>query len=102
MPGFWGDWKINDEGNLSWSGAEKFYWYVQWLYFLIAHFSEPAGYKLTGKVRYEGGDPYDRGVYPAGSKLLAELPLWVFETIHEEDRTELYRTLEEDIRRQRE
>lgn len=61
VPGFWGDWRINDEGNLSWSGAEKFYWYVQWLYFLIVHFSEPAGYKLTGKVRYEGGDPYDRG-----------------------------------------
>jgi hypothetical protein len=47
---------------IGWDGEEKFYGYVEWLEYMIKHFLEPWGYKLTGSVEWEGEDGEDRGI----------------------------------------
>lgn len=54
-------WYINDEGELDWEG-ENFYDYVEWLQYLIDTFFQPSGYKLNGKVKWQGEDWEDRGI----------------------------------------
>jgi len=61
QPGLWCDWMINEEGNLTWDGAEKFYDYEAWLEYLINHFFEPLGYVLNGEITWEGEDSDDFG-----------------------------------------
>lgn len=65
QPGLWCQWVVVDdnEGNhrLQWDGNEKFYEYIAWLRYLIAHFFEPWGIKLNGEVEWIGEDSSDRG-----------------------------------------
>jgi len=62
QPGLWCQWRPNEDGTeLEWDGGEKFYHYVEWLEYLIAHFIEKNGYKLSGTVQWQGEDSDDRG-----------------------------------------
>ena len=62
QPGLWCDWVPNKSGtHIKWNGGEKFYYYVEWIEYLIKHFLEPWGYKLNGKVEWQGESPNDRG-----------------------------------------
>lgn len=47
--------------HIKWNGAEKFYFYCEWLDYLILHFLEPWGYKLNGQVNWRGQDYGDLG-----------------------------------------
>ncbi len=48
-------WRPTKDGTgLEWDGVEKFYYYGEWLEYLIAHFLKPWGYTLSGAVRYAG------------------------------------------------
>ncbi len=48
-------WKPTEDGaGLEWDGVEKFYYYSEWLEYLIAHFLKPWDYTLNGIVRYNG------------------------------------------------
>ena len=50
----WCLWGLIDHGNaLGWDGGDKFYWYVEWIQYLIGHFIQPWRYKITGKVFWE-------------------------------------------------
>ena len=63
QPGLWCQWVPNDEGTqIVWDEGEKFYEYVEWIRYLIAHFLAPWGYKLNGEVTWVGEDSDDRGV----------------------------------------
>jgi uncharacterized protein (TIGR02996 family) len=63
QPGLWCQWEPNkDSTAIVWSGAEKFYDYVEWLRYLIEHFLQPWGYVLNGDVKWEGEIAEDRGV----------------------------------------
>ena len=53
-PGFWCQWMINDNGELEWDGGEKFYYYEEWLNYLIEHFFAPLGYVLNGDIDWQG------------------------------------------------
>ena len=54
-PTYYCQWKPTQDGmGLEWDGVEKFYYYGEWLEYLIAHFLKPWGYKLSGTVRYAG------------------------------------------------
>jgi hypothetical protein len=44
-----------------WNGAEKFYYYVKWLEYLIEHFLAPWGYVLNGTVTWQGEEGEDQG-----------------------------------------
>ena len=62
QPGLWCNWTVNDDGNqLSWDGSEKFYNYIEWLKYLIAHFFQPWGYTLNGEINFQGEDSEDTG-----------------------------------------
>ena len=62
QPGLWCQWKPDDLGNqLVWDEGEKFYSYIEWLDYLLAHFLIPWGYTLNGEVTWTGEDPDDRG-----------------------------------------
>jgi hypothetical protein len=62
QPGLWCKWEPNKNGTaIEWDGAEKFYDYIQWIEYLIEHFLKPWGYKLNGKVNWNGENVGDLG-----------------------------------------
>jgi hypothetical protein len=62
QPGLWCQWEPNDDGTeIEWNGAEKFYDYIEWINYLIAHFLTRWGYKLNGEVEWQGGRRDDLG-----------------------------------------
>jgi hypothetical protein len=63
QPGLWCGWAPSEDGSaIVWDGVEKFYNYVEWLRYLIAHFLAPWGYFLNGRMTWQGEDEEDRGV----------------------------------------
>ena len=61
-PGIWCQWIINSDNKLEWNGAEKFYNYVEWLEYLIESIFAPRGYKLDGRIRFQGERFLDVGI----------------------------------------
>lgn len=63
QPDLWCKWEPNEDGTaIIWSEAEKFYRYIEWIEYLIAHFLKPWGYTLNGNVEWQGEEMTDRGV----------------------------------------
>lgn len=63
QPGLWCHWRPHDEGDgLEWDYGEKFYYYVEWLAYMISHFFAPWGITLNGEVEWFGEEPDDRGL----------------------------------------
>jgi hypothetical protein len=62
QPGLWCQWVPTEDGKgIEWNGAEKFYYYEEWLKYLCEHFLEPWGYEVRGEVTYQGEDKSDKG-----------------------------------------
>ena len=62
QPSLWCQWIISDDGNLlEWDGGEKFYYYTEWLKYMIKHFFTPWEIILNGQIEWEGEDRNDRG-----------------------------------------
>ncbi len=60
--GYYCQWVSDKRGmNLEWDEGEKFYYYVEWLKWLIKNFFEPKGIKLNGSVDWEGEENRDIG-----------------------------------------
>ena len=47
--------------SIGWDGGEKFYYYTEWLEYLIEHFLQPWGYTLNGVVTWQGEENGDIG-----------------------------------------
>lgn len=63
QPGLWCQWEPSPDGKtIGWDGGEKFYNYIEWIEYLIAHFLRPWGYALNGDVEWQGEEPGDRGI----------------------------------------
>lgn len=63
QPGLWCQWvPTHDRDGIEWDGSEKFYYYVEWLKYLIQHFLKPWGYTVNGDVEWQGEEREDRGV----------------------------------------
>lgn len=63
QPGLWCQWTPNGEGTaIVWDEGEKFYYYIEWIEYLIEHFLAPWGYKLNGEVSWDGESSDDRGI----------------------------------------
>ena len=60
-PGLWCQWVIEDD-MLVWDGNEKFYYYEEWLQYLIDNFFEPLGYMLNGDIQWQGEEFDDFGI----------------------------------------
>lgn len=61
QPGLWCQWVIEGEG-LVWDEGEKFYFYVEWLQYIVDNFLEPWGYTLNGEIEWRGEEWDDTGI----------------------------------------
>ena len=62
QPGLWCQWVPSaDGGGIEWNGGEKFYYYVEWLNYIIKNFLIPWGLVLNGTVKWRGEDFDDAG-----------------------------------------
>lgn len=62
QPCVWCQWVPNEQGTaIQWDGGEKFYDYVLWIEYLIDNFMVLWGYKLNGRVTWEGQERNDIG-----------------------------------------
>lgn len=61
QPGLWCQWILSDNKTLEWDGGEKFYYYTEWLGYLINNFFEEWGIKLNGEVTWKGEESEDLG-----------------------------------------
>lgn len=63
QPGLWCQWIPDPSGRfIEWDGGEKFYHYVPWLFYIVERILEPKGYRLDGRVHWQGEDEDDNGV----------------------------------------
>ena len=61
-PGIWCDWEVSEDGKyLMHNENEKFYYYVEWLDYLIDKYFKGWGRKLNGVVTWDGEDCTDNG-----------------------------------------
>jgi hypothetical protein len=73
VPGLWLGWIPNETGTqLKWNLVEKFYYYREWLQFLIDEFFKPWGYTLNGEVHYYGEDEDDYGIITIKNNVMEE------------------------------
>jgi hypothetical protein len=62
QPCLWCKWGPTDDGmGIEWTQCEKFYYYADWLEYIVAHFLKPWGYVLNGAVTWRGESSSDRG-----------------------------------------
>lgn len=62
QPGLWCGWTVSDDGTkLEWDGGEKFYYYTEWLKYLIDNFFAKWGANLNGTIKWRGEDFDDTG-----------------------------------------
>lgn len=63
QPSLWCQWRpTEDRKFIEWDGGEKFYYYIEWIEYLIDKILAPKGYVLNGKVKWCGEDLNDRGL----------------------------------------
>ncbi|KAL9654140.1 hypothetical protein ABK040_016486 [Willaertia magna] len=63
QPSLWCQWCYNKEENvLEWDGNEKFYYYVDWIVYIINVILKPEDFIVNGKINYIGEDTNDFGV----------------------------------------
>ena len=62
QPELWCQWIPTDDGAaIVWDEGEKFYYYIEWLQYIVEHFLTPWGYTLSGEVAWNGEEPADFG-----------------------------------------
>ena len=62
QPGPWLQWEMTDRQTIEWDGGEKFYYYVEWLEYLIDKILKPKGYIINGEVEWAGEEQGDLGL----------------------------------------
>jgi len=63
QPGLWCQWVPTEDGlGIEWNGTEKFYYYVEWLEYIVENFLKPWGYVLNGAVEWSGEERGDVGI----------------------------------------
>lgn len=63
QPSLWCNWTLTaDSKHLHWNGQEKFYYFIEWLQYLITNFFQPWGIKLNGQIKWSGEDHTDVGI----------------------------------------
>ena len=74
QPGLWCHWQATDDGAaIMWDDSEKFYYYTEWIRYLIDHFLRPWGYTLDGDVYWYGEDRDDNGIIRISDNEVSEL-----------------------------
>jgi len=75
QPGLWCQWEPTDDGSkLRWDGAEKFYYYTEWLEYLNENFFKAWDRKIIGAVSWQGEQHDDYGLLTVGKVGVHALP----------------------------
>jgi hypothetical protein len=75
-PGAYCQWIPSDDGEeIEWDGEEKFYHYDEWLKVIIDEFLAPCGYKVNGRVRWQGEDVSDCGWLVVKDNVVSAIPI---------------------------
>jgi hypothetical protein len=75
QPGLWCQWVVNEDGTaIIWDGVEKFYDYIEWLEYLLAHFLGPWGYVVNGQMTWQGENDLDRGTIRVVDNVVKAVP----------------------------
>jgi hypothetical protein len=61
QPGLWCQWLPADMNSIEWDGGQKFYYYVEWMDYLIKNFIKPWGIIANGEIEWEGEEHGDLG-----------------------------------------
>lgn len=61
QPGLWCDWSLTKNNHIEWNGSEKFYYYAEWLKYLLEYFFIPYNILFEGSVRWAGESSGDTG-----------------------------------------
>jgi hypothetical protein len=62
QPGLWTQWVPTEDGiGIEWDGGEKFYYYVEWMKYLLEHFIKHWGLVANGEITWSGEDRDDMG-----------------------------------------
>lgn len=62
QPSLWCQWMPTDDGmGIEWDGGEKFYYYVEWLEYIINKITKPNGYVANGEITWQGEERQDKG-----------------------------------------
>jgi len=63
QPGLWCQWTpTEDRLHIEWDEGEKFYYYVEWIKYIVDKILKPRGYVLNGEVEWEGESTDDLGL----------------------------------------
>jgi hypothetical protein len=63
QPGLWCGWVPNEDGTaIVWNQQEKFYYYIEWIKYIVTNFLAPKGYVLNGDVEWQGEESSDIGM----------------------------------------
>jgi len=82
QPSLWCDWEpTKDRLHIKWNGAEKFYYYVKWIQYIIDNVLEPKGYVLSGSVDWQGEDSSDTGAIIAINNLILTTEQGVYQKL---------------------
>lgn len=88
QPSLWCGWTPSDDGSsIVWNEVEKFYYYKEWLVYIMQKILAPKGYTLNGKVSYEGEDVGDSGCLVVKDNIL-----YIQETLQVLSEPEMYQT----------
>ena len=62
QPGLWCQWiLLDDNQTIEWDGGEKFYYYIEWVEYIINSILKPRNYILNGEVEWHGEEYDDIG-----------------------------------------
>lgn len=73
QPGLWCQWIIQEKDGemiLLWDGGEKFYYYIEWLKYLINHFFSKWDILLNGEIEWRGEDFDDDGIIKVNNNVV--------------------------------
>lgn len=88
QPGLWCGWiPSNDGSSIVWNEVEKFYYYEEWIVYLIQKILAPKGYILNGSVSFEGEDTDDSGCLVVKDNIL-----YIQFTMKQLSEPEIYKT----------
>ena len=74
QPGLWCQWQLQrDNQTIMWDGGEKFYYYTEWIEYIISKILAPRGYIVNGEVEWSGEDPTDVGKIVVKNNKVKEL-----------------------------
>ncbi len=75
QPGLWCKWEPTDDRlHIQWNDAEKFYYYIEWLNYIIQRFLKPNGYILNGSVTWSGERDHDTGTIEVTNNNIRVIP----------------------------